>query len=326
MTIARARQVCLAVTPYYHCVSRCVRRAFLCGSDRFTGRSFEHRRGWIEQRLQLLASVFAIDLCAYAVMSNHYHVVVRINQTEAASWSDDDVVDRWLKLYRGPLLAQRYLSGEAMTEAEAKVITELVEVWRERLTDLGWFMRNVNEPIAREANAEDGCTGRFWEGRYKCQALLDERALLTCMAYVDLNPVRAGVANSPETSAHTSFQARILQQDGQLARFEGEVNSADQAFSAPIPFALQDYLGLVDWTGRLIRDNKHGVIATSRPPILERLQVSDMSWLAEIKYYGKWYGRAVGAATKAQAYCKATGAKWVCRIIQRCPRPKTIPG
>lgn len=311
MTIARARQVCLEATPYYHCVSRCVRRAFLCGKDRLSGRSFEHRRGWVERRLQLLASVFAIELCAYAVMSNHYHVVVRINQAQATAWSEQEVIQRWLKLYRGPALVQRQLAGVVSTVAERQVIAEWVEIWRERLMDLGWFMRNINEPIAREANAEDDCKGRFWEGRYKCQALLDEKALLTCMAYVDLNPIRAAIADTPETSSYTAIQARIEGRDKHLAGFLNQAGPRTQAGPSPIPLVFDDYLELVDWTGRAIRHNKPGEIHAALPPILQRLQISGRPWLAEIRHYGSWYGRAVGAAARAREYCEATGTRWV---------------
>mgnify|MGYP005667033779 CR=1 FL=1 len=88
MTRARETQISLDVTPYYHCVSRCVRRAFLCGKDSYTGANYEHRRQWVEDRLLLLAEVFAIDLCAYAVMSNHLHVALHINAAKAHSLSD----------------------------------------------------------------------------------------------------------------------------------------------------------------------------------------------------------------------------------------------
>jgi hypothetical protein len=139
-----------------------------------------------------LANLFAIDAAAYAVMSNHYHIVVRIDVERAAGWSLEEVLERWMSLFTGPVLVQRYLSpeGAQMTEAQIEKVRELAEGYRERLTNLSWFMRILNENIAREANREDGVKGRFWEGRFKSQALLDEAALLSAMAYVDLNPIR----------------------------------------------------------------------------------------------------------------------------------------
>ena len=208
MPKSRSSQVSLIDTPYYHCVSRCVRRCFLCGADSYSGQSFEHRRGWVEDRLLFLASVLAIDVCAYAVMSNHVHVVVHIDKIKALGWSIDEVVERWHQIHNGTLLTQKYRRKEVLTGGEQITFNETVEVYRERLYDISWLMRDLNEYIAREANKEDECTGRFWEGRFKCQALLDEAALLACMAYVDLNPIRANTANSPEESFHTNIQKR----------------------------------------------------------------------------------------------------------------------
>ena len=211
MTQPRSALISIADTPWYHVVSRCVRRAFLCGEDRLTGKSFEHRRGWIETWILQLANLFAIDVAAYAVMSNHYHIVVRIDVERAAGWSLEEVLERWTGLFTGPVLVQRYLfpEGAHMTEAEIETVRVLAEGYRERLSNLSWFMRILNENIAREANREDGVKGRFWEGRFKSQALLDEAALLSAMAYVDLNPIRAGLALTPEQSDHTSIQARL---------------------------------------------------------------------------------------------------------------------
>ena len=142
-------------------------------------------------------------------MSNHWHVVVKVDSERQKQLSNQQVIDRWRQLYSGNVLIGRYLSGVEMTKPELDVIEEVVDKWRERLGDISWFMRGVNETIAREANAEDQCTGRFWEGRFKSQALLDEASLLAVMAYVDLNPIRAAMAETPEDSEFTSIQSRI---------------------------------------------------------------------------------------------------------------------
>ena len=111
MPKARKSQICLSDTPYYHCISRCVRRAFLCGEE--NGRSFEHRRQWVEDRIHVLSEVFAIDVCAYAVMSNHTHLVLHVNKEKADALSTEDVIQRWHKLYKGTLLSQRYMSADS---------------------------------------------------------------------------------------------------------------------------------------------------------------------------------------------------------------------
>ena len=210
MTQPRATLVSLEATPWYHLVNRCVRRAFLCGTDSVSGQCYEHRRGWIVDRLHQLAGVFAIDVAAYAVMSNHYHLVVRVDAARAGEWSDDEVLRRWTSLFTGPLLVQRYRAGADLLPAERQAVTALAATYRERLADVSWFMRLLNEAIARQANAEDGVKGRFWEGRFTSQALLDEAAILSAMAYVDLNPIRVGMAETPERSEHTSAAADAL--------------------------------------------------------------------------------------------------------------------
>lgn len=267
MPTPRKRQVSLVDTPYYHCISRCVRRAFLCGKDPLTGFDFSHRRGWIVARMKILADIFAMELCAYAVMSNHYHVVIRVNVEQANAWSEREVAKQWLCLFSGPQLVQRWLAGLPLDQAERDRVAIYIETWRQRLFDLSWFMRCLNESIARMANAEDHCTGRFWEGRFKSQALLDERALLACMAYVDLNPIRAAMAKTPEQSDYTSIQERIEHPDTpHLMRFSHKLDDQHR-----IPFPLKDYLALVDWSGRAIRPNKKGHIPPDTPPILVRL-------------------------------------------------------
>src|SRR5688572_11692451 len=211
MTRPRSALISLEATPYYHCISRCVRRAWLCGQDKETGRSFDHRKPWLVERFRFLGDIFAINIAAYAVMSNHYHLVLHIDAERARLWSIDEVVARWLQLYRGPELAQRFRRQETLADEELQRLEQLAEVWRDRLCNISWFMSCLNYTIARRANKEDGCTGRFWQGRFNSQALLDETALLSCMTYVDLNPIRAGIASNLLDSDFTSIQDRIHQ-------------------------------------------------------------------------------------------------------------------
>lgn len=258
MTTARKKLISLVDTPYYHCISRCVRRAFLCGDDKLTGKSFEHRRGWIEDKLLSLSQVFAIDVCAYAVMSNHSHLVLFIDELSAESWSTEEVLQRWHKIFKGTFLTQQYCRGELIAEYLLLTLKNTVACYRSRLMDISWFMRVLNERIARKANQEDNCTGRFWEGRFKSQALLDESAILACMAYVDLNPVRAGMADTPERSLYTSVKKRAIEaikgkQPKNLMPFVGDPKAN---MPKGLPFELTDYLQLVKLTGRCIKEGK----------------------------------------------------------------------
>jgi len=314
MTQPRFAQVAASDTPWYHCVSRCVRRAFLCGVDAYSGISYEHRRGWIADRLQRLASVFAVDVAGYAVMSNHFHVVVRIDAERASSWTTDEVLERWTGLFTGPLLVQRYLAEgrSGLAAGDVLAVDQLAERYRARLADLSWFMRVLNEGIARQANAEDGVKGRFWEGRFKSQALLDEQALIAALAYVDLNPIRAGIAERPEDSDYTSIQQRLGREpeQGDEGGEEAEcyrdgVEPLPRAPLMPfdatgrttwaIPYAFDDYLALVDWLGRAVHPAKRGRIPPDRPKILERLGMDAEALAEEASRLLQAFGSAVGA-------------------------------
>ncbi len=207
MGLPRGKYVKEGEEGVYHCFTRCVRRAFLCGQDALTGRDFSHRKKWILDRLRFLASIFAIDVCGYAIMENHPHTILRTRPDILASWSDHDVAARWFELC--PQAGRKKaITHEEQIRALADC-PERIAVLRKRLCSLSWFMAKLNEFIAREANKEDKVKGRFWESRFKCQALLDEAATAACMVYVDLNLIRAGVASTPEGSDFTSIQERI---------------------------------------------------------------------------------------------------------------------
>ena len=326
MTYARKSLVSLNDTPYYHVVARCVRRAWLYGYDEYSGRDYSHRKVWILDRLGFLASMFAVDVAAYAVMSNHYHLVLHVDRARARRWTREEVVAQWTMLFSVPPRVERWLSGQA-SEAEREAAEATIDEWRERLHDISWFMRCLDEHLARKANAEDNCTGRFWEGRFKSQALLDDAGLLTAMAYVDLNPIRAGIATTPEESEFTSIYERIRELKAPSAAEEGaEVKipllpfrSQSTTDQASIPFRLEDYLQLVDWTGRAIRGDKRGAIDAHLPPIAQRLKIDPEAWTRAMRPSGNVFGRAIGPLSHLRLHAKTLGRSWV-RGLQQARR------
>jgi hypothetical protein len=210
----RSEQFDPAEVGIVHVVQRCVRRAFLAGVDAASGKDYSFRKEWIRRRMEALASVFAVDVLSYAIMSNHLHQILRNRPDVVATWSDEQVAIRWLKVFPGRRLEEHLAEP---TENDVNMLCRdkerLAEI-RGRLSDISWFMRALAEPIARMANKQDECTGRFWEGRFKVQRIVDEAGLLACSMYVDLNPVRAAMAASPDESVQTSAYDRIEASQG----------------------------------------------------------------------------------------------------------------
>ena len=174
---------------------------------------------------------------------------------------------------------------------------------------LSWFMRCLSEPIARRANREDGCTGRFWEGRFKCQALLDDAAVLACMTYVDLNPIRAGMASSLEASNHTSIKTRLIGLQDDAA--DAELKPVAGPACSGLPLSLGEYLELADWTGRIVRPDKRGATDATTPPILRRLGLRETEWSCQVRGIESRYWRAVGAVEALMEKAKSLGQCWL---------------
>ncbi|MEM9072609.1 MAG: hypothetical protein AAGE52_29145 [Myxococcota bacterium] len=299
----RSERLNVDATSYYHLMSRCVRRAFLCGNDPHTGKDFGYRREWIEHRIFELASIFAVDLHAYAVMSNHLHIVVRVDKDRAEAWSDSEVIRRYGKLFgRKP---------SEIASLPARERKSRISIWRERLWNLSWMMRCLNESIARRANAEDECTGRFWEGRFRCQPLLDETAVLTCMAYVDLNPVRAGLVKSLRASKHTSIAKRIKQAEATGDAPAGLVPFADQTPArsrrTTAPMHYDDYLELLTWTGRNVRAQS---ARGSVPELLVSLGIDPGAFLALLQRPGLQSATLLGRLDALESFVRETGKQW----------------
>jgi REP element-mobilizing transposase RayT len=269
------------------------------------GEGFEHRKQWVEDRLELLADCFAVAVCGFAVMDNHLHLLVRLDPAQADRWSGQEVIRRWAKAYppknalRQPIEVTREWIRVQARDAK------LVAKWRGRLANLGWFMKALKEPLARLANREDACKGTFWESRYKSIAILDEESLLATCAYIDLNPVAAGIATVPEQSRHTSIRQRVmhirrkgaekrlkearrgavaaskaagnLEQDHWLCPMEDRRSSGGAREGMLEGFSLGSYLLLVDYTSRWHRTGK-GRVDAAVAEIFDRLGSSSDIW------------------------------------------------
>ena len=193
---------------FYHLTSRCVRRSHLCG--RRGKRDFSHRKQWLVDRILQLGQAFSIEIHAYAIMSNHFHLVVYYDPTESQSWTAEEVANRWFKAF--PLRTRKGLADEKrLSDAKIALIedTERLQQARSKLGSQATFMQMLKQPIARRANREDGCEGHFFDQRYYSGALLSKEAILAAMAYVDLNPIRAKIAKTLEDSEFTSLAKRI---------------------------------------------------------------------------------------------------------------------
>ncbi|MFT4861998.1 MAG: REP element-mobilizing transposase RayT [Pseudohongiellaceae bacterium] len=327
MTQARSQQISLDDTPYYHCISRCVRRAYLCGEDPVTGRNFDHRKKWLVIKIKQLSASFSIDVCAYAIMSNHYHLVLHVDRENARALSDDEVIARWSTLFpRNGVLAQTLVKNQNSRAAQ-KLLQQKLDLWRERLQDISWFMRCINETVARQANKEDQCSGRFWEGRFKSQALLDEKAVVTCMAYVDLNPIRAGVTDSLDNSDFTSIQERLINHAKKVKNrsyrqhklltsdntkhLVGHQTGGKQASLKPLsefetkagselPISQKSYFALLEVTGQAINLGANELFKAHRllekhSDTLAAFNVAPIAWLKTVRNFQKHYGSAAGS-------------------------------
>jgi putative transposase len=331
MGLPRSRYVQEGQVGVYHCYSRCVRRAFLCGFDKITLRDFSHRKTWLIDRLRKLASIFAIEVCAYAIMETHYHTVLRTRPDIVALWSDREVATRWLILF--PRHRDMRGSPTPPIEEDIRALTDLPEriaQLRLRLCSISWFMGRLNEFIARSANKEDKVKGRFWESRFKCQALLDEAAIVACMAYVDLNPIRAGLADTPEESDFTSIQERIRAWRERMMTNEEVASPINEAINVSaharnswlcpiqsgsesrgiLPMTTAEYLDLVDKAGRMTRSEKRGAIDADLAPILLRIGANPREWYETVSRFSSKFRVVAGRVSSLRAIANHLGKRW----------------
>ena len=331
-----------------HITQRCVRQEyFLDDNQRVKGR-YKQRRVAIFQRLVHLASAFAIDVLRVSFMSNHIHLNLRNRPDIVSTWSDYEVVRRWLKICPGYCQAHvDYHEYQPTPPTEEDIVRELndkkrVKELRRRLSDISTFMWSFNNYSSKLFNLMDGVGGCFWESRYKVQALLDSEALLICGLYIDLNPIRAGIANTPEDSKFTSAYWQI-----ETLKFLAEYPNADpakrpDAFLAPIQvtsdeasrtssstgcrasdfgfldMSSAEYLILLDLVGRIAREDKVGIIPPELPPIFERLKIEFEAVVELVKGYENLFRTFVGTSESIKVKTRELGAKRLhCPAISR---------
>jgi REP element-mobilizing transposase RayT len=312
MTSPRSEVLLEGEESIYHCISRCVRRGYLYGKDKYTGKDYSHRKDWIRDRLKFLVSVFNIEALACALMDNHQHLMLRTRPDLLAELSAEEVAIRWLTLYPKDLNEDKSGPAEHEITAITRDKKRLKELKR-RLGSISWFMKSLNEYISRKANKEDGCKGAFWEGRFKCQRVEGSAAILSCAVYIDLNPIRAKVATTPEESEYTSAYERI--------KTLGQKKGPDALqWLAPVQdtatrkgfldMSLKEYLEIVDATGREMRKGKRGRIDPELEPILQRLGIETSEWLKTTSTFRRSFSRLAAPPNVIRAEAEKYNKKW----------------
>lgn len=308
MTTARAHLVDAEKPGSYHIVSRCVRRAFLCGEDPDTGQDYSHRRKWIEQRMFHLSRYYAVEIDGYAIMANHFHLAVYFDPTVAKAWSSEEVAQRWVDAYPPKAEESGLVTEEQKVTARAALLEnpELLDARRQALGCLSHFMKNLKQPIARRANREDDCTGHFFEGRFYSGALLSTVALVACLAYIDLNPVRAGIATSLDDCELTSIVERIkraVREPDLIGQPLRPLVSgiSDKVSKTRIDVTLTAYTAILE----------DAIADYRRTAIGKRSDVHHSIWIERIAALKQRPQKAYGSTEQLHAWAHAAHQQWI---------------
>ncbi|MEZ6136733.1 MAG: hypothetical protein R3C53_17695 [Pirellulaceae bacterium] len=307
-----------------HVMNRAVRRCFLLGDDPVTGKNFDHRKVWMEKKLAVHAANFGIDLLGSAIMSNHFHLVLRSRPDVVQTWDDTEVARRWYLLC--PKRKHKDGTAKEPNEFELNSIRndpdKLKEI-RSRLSDISWWMRLLCQHVGQRANHETNETGKFWEARFRAVRLLDDSALLACVAYVDLNPIRAALAQTIEDSDFTSAKKRVeamllqtvsgdhtaanpaLLPDRSLAPVcidertdelgpQPSSNGARCSDKGFLNMTAAKYVQFLDWTARQLVPGKPGSTPAEAPDILQRVGLTSASWIELVSNFGQLFHNVAG--------------------------------
>jgi len=335
---ARKEIIRQGIPGIFHCANRCVRRAFLLGKDPLTGKDHNHRRAWVLERIKLLVASFVIDVGFKAVLSNHLHLVLRTFPRLAKRMGTQEIARRWLRVFTGKQVLDGNWTEPSQQDVEKLAKDkEKIQTIRGRLSNPSWFMAALAEHVARRANKEDQCRGRFWQGRFSCREITDESSLLICGMYVDLNQIRAGETLTPEQSQHCSVFYRLGAEnllpasvrrasakpitDEWLAPLTIPANQLGDVPSTTthrvsdkglLSMTLKEYVKLLDWVGRVRTAEKKGAIPADLAPILERLGINSNaseSFVETVENFPDVFRRVAGKVAKMKERAKELGRK-----------------
>lgn len=200
--MARARRLseALATTNHFYCVTHSHFPLIAVEGSNVADDCYVDE--WIYTRLKLLASIFAIELCAASVSRHFYHIVLQVSPDDAQGWDDDEVIKRWHSIFQGTSVSRRYMKGKTLSLEQGAALKRDVVIWRARLYDCSWFMRCCNEYIARRAKSLLDRSGKFWNGRFKSKPLVSSRDFESCTRYVSgFQSAKTAVQRNDSTKA-----------------------------------------------------------------------------------------------------------------------------
>lgn len=328
------------VAGIYHNTSRCVRQEHLFDLHKETGIDYSYRKDWIVDRARFLSEAYCIEVLTYSVMANHYHICLLNRPEKAAALTPEEVGRAWDRVHplKDGAVVPNDPEATRRSHLEAFVRNqERVKTIRARLHNISWFMRDLNENIARRCNKEDGRKGHFWEDRFNCQRVTGLGALMTCMAYVDLNPVRAALAEDLEGCRHTGLKDHLLAHkanlqlealpkrpnptlEEKLIRLELERMSRRADWLVPFGqkgsvlerISFESYVRIVEEAGKQIKENKPGRLPVDLVPTLEALELDVDRWVQNVRGFRGLFFRAAGTEAALKELARESGKKWCC--------------
>ena len=309
-----------AVTYITHAIAKTAQDIFLMGNDPVTKKDYSHRKEWIAEIMRFQASLMAIDVLGYAIMSNHVHFMLRSRPDIVAKWTDYEVARRWLTLcpkhrrrkrVNGKLVYTPVPPTEEQIEAVVKDPERIKEL-RAQLCDVSWWMRLLCQKVAQRANSEEGVAkGHFWKSRFHAVVIEEYSYLVACTAYVDLNPQRANIAKSIEDYDYTSAKARLHKNRGDpswLSPIQITSPSSNPEVSTQgarcsdkgfLEMSEQEYFELLKWCIEHQVATKDIEVKADRPPWLCKLGVSMETWVKQVRSFGKLYRYFAGTKPTA---------------------------